>query len=450
MDCTQVREELSALMDGELTPARRTEVEAHLSQCSACLREAHALQQVDTLFHTLPKLETPPEFNETVHRIIQAANPDAPIRFEHVRRMRMRMWPLLATAVMLMVIIAAILPRIASQSRKQQLATVPATGTASTATAEKAISEIGVPVVPVPPASATPRHGEAETSYSFDNANAAEDKKVKEKNTPSPDLIHAKKKEMESPSPQAAPVTNGPTKTGVDTGGMVKSENSVSASISSKGSFLLENNRDTPQGNAADVETKINISSAGGFETAALPKNELPNENTSKAKASPAPSVPLPDAAPSPKRPVEIGVANNDTDSSSPKTNASSEERIASTSRSPQQVVTKPESTTLAPAEAAPSPAPAPPVKEKISVVVSQTQETKPQENERRIIEGANFDYKEGVWRQEGYKGEKVEQLAPESDTWKALLKDNPKLGAFRQLAPKVILKIAEKWYCIG
>ena len=38
MDCAQAKEEFSALLDGELTPESRAAIEAHLSECSDCLR----------------------------------------------------------------------------------------------------------------------------------------------------------------------------------------------------------------------------------------------------------------------------------------------------------------------------------------------------------------------------------------------------------------------------
>lgn len=44
--CESYQESLSGLLDGELTPARRAVVEAHLAQCAACTREYEILSRL--------------------------------------------------------------------------------------------------------------------------------------------------------------------------------------------------------------------------------------------------------------------------------------------------------------------------------------------------------------------------------------------------------------------
>ena len=396
MDCTTVREELSALMDGELPPDRHAAVEAHLAQCSECLREAHALQQVDTLFHALPMLETPPEFQETIRRITQAAEPDAPIQFERVHRIRMRMGPLLVTAAMLIVVVVAVLPRFASQSKKIHLATTPVADTLSTTGSESVISETGAPAA----------------------------------STPS--LENVQEKQIATPAPQAAPVPNALTVSPVDAGETATPESATvsydingdgvseavkvdpqkgtTGSLSLKDSTPQDENRITTSGAAVKAESKKKAS-AGAFKSEMLPQVEPTGDATRKAKEAVASVSSRPAEKPSPNRSAGIAVTEDDKQKQDEDGDMKGEKVIANTPL--QRYVT-------------------------------------PKENERRVIEGVNFDYKEGAWRQEGYKGEKTDALIPESDIWKTLIKEYPKLGAFRQLVPKVVFKIAEKWYCIG
>jgi anti-sigma factor RsiW len=53
MACTQMRERLSAWLDGELTAEERREVAAHLEVCTACSRELALLKELDAALGTL-------------------------------------------------------------------------------------------------------------------------------------------------------------------------------------------------------------------------------------------------------------------------------------------------------------------------------------------------------------------------------------------------------------
>lgn len=57
MVCQSCIESLTALMDGELTPALRAEVEAHLADCSACRQEHASLESAYPVAAALPELE---------------------------------------------------------------------------------------------------------------------------------------------------------------------------------------------------------------------------------------------------------------------------------------------------------------------------------------------------------------------------------------------------------
>lgn len=57
---------LSALVDGELTPAEETAARTHLATCAACREELAALERVRALVRSLPGLDLPPLVVERV------------------------------------------------------------------------------------------------------------------------------------------------------------------------------------------------------------------------------------------------------------------------------------------------------------------------------------------------------------------------------------------------
>lgn len=91
MDCTQARDEFSALLDGELAPEERAAVESHLSLCSDCLRELDGLKRVDVFYRQLPSVKAPEGFEEGVR---QGLRTRVLLRFPR----RRPVWPYLAAA----------------------------------------------------------------------------------------------------------------------------------------------------------------------------------------------------------------------------------------------------------------------------------------------------------------------------------------------------------------
>ena len=62
MNCQEVRENLSAYLDGELDKQKSSNMAAHLLACTHCRRECEQLQMVNALWQQLPEIEPPPEF----------------------------------------------------------------------------------------------------------------------------------------------------------------------------------------------------------------------------------------------------------------------------------------------------------------------------------------------------------------------------------------------------
>jgi anti-sigma factor RsiW len=69
-NCQDIQPELSACIDGELTPPQRAEVEAHVASCPRCQRELAELKALAAGMAALPKLQPPPRFLAEVRRKI--------------------------------------------------------------------------------------------------------------------------------------------------------------------------------------------------------------------------------------------------------------------------------------------------------------------------------------------------------------------------------------------
>ena len=104
MECTEVREEFSALLDDELAPEVRAAVEAHLTGCSACLRALAEYKRVDALYRGLPAQRAPEDFEA---RVRAAVHPRI-VRFPRRAFERKRVWPLLAAAATFLVILGGL------------------------------------------------------------------------------------------------------------------------------------------------------------------------------------------------------------------------------------------------------------------------------------------------------------------------------------------------------
>lgn len=77
-ECDIIQAELSAYVDGELTPHRRELVEAHLSSCQRCQEALGELKTIVAGVAEMPKLPTPPRFLAEVRRkIARGDNPEA-------------------------------------------------------------------------------------------------------------------------------------------------------------------------------------------------------------------------------------------------------------------------------------------------------------------------------------------------------------------------------------
>jgi len=63
MECREVKERLSAHLDGELDESTSRRVIHHLEGCDACREEFGAMRRIDRSMRALPILEAPPGFS---------------------------------------------------------------------------------------------------------------------------------------------------------------------------------------------------------------------------------------------------------------------------------------------------------------------------------------------------------------------------------------------------
>jgi Putative zinc-finger len=128
MTCADNRSLHSALLDGELAPAERAQVEAHLATCAECTAELSALARTLGMLHALPAPRAPLGF---VDRVLEAARP-----LPWYRRWGRRLFqplrvklPLEAAAVMLVALGAVYVfqhtPELQQAARQEQPAPSP-------------------------------------------------------------------------------------------------------------------------------------------------------------------------------------------------------------------------------------------------------------------------------------------------------------------------------------
>lgn len=69
-NCQDIQPELSAYVDGELTPPQRAEIETHVASCPRCQRDLAELKALAAGMTALPKLQPAPRFLAEVRRKI--------------------------------------------------------------------------------------------------------------------------------------------------------------------------------------------------------------------------------------------------------------------------------------------------------------------------------------------------------------------------------------------
>jgi anti-sigma factor RsiW len=104
MSCEAVQSKLSEYAVGLLNECERADVQRHLDECDACLREWEALQRVGLMIDAVSLEEAPPRLWESIRSRIEAE----PVRQSLWDVLRWRQFPRLAYAGVLATIVVAI------------------------------------------------------------------------------------------------------------------------------------------------------------------------------------------------------------------------------------------------------------------------------------------------------------------------------------------------------
>lgn len=101
--CEDVREEFSALLDGELDSDEQDGIEHHLSECSDCLRELDGMKRVGDLYSELPVVSTPDDFEISLSDESTSSNV-VELQSSHRKTQPLSFRPLLAAAAVLVLL----------------------------------------------------------------------------------------------------------------------------------------------------------------------------------------------------------------------------------------------------------------------------------------------------------------------------------------------------------
>ena len=99
IDKDRIRDEFSPLLDGELAPDERAELEQNLAEDAGLLWELDGLRKVDELYRQLPSEQAPEGFEDGVRGALQPGI----VRFTRRRLGRKALWPVAAAAAMFVV-----------------------------------------------------------------------------------------------------------------------------------------------------------------------------------------------------------------------------------------------------------------------------------------------------------------------------------------------------------
>jgi len=437
MNCADVRHEFSALLDGELTPETRAAVEAHLSECSDCLRELDKIKPVDALYRALPRQQAPDDFEKRVRTsgdFPGTTTEEKPtviqFRSREQRVAAHRVWPLLAAATVL-VILGGILLQMDSQNQRFKMASK----------SEEAESPTTI----------------SSSSLKEENVQRVSDEEIKQQ-------LRA--------LGYLGPDTDGVGK-GDATDTLVKE---VSENPQSVGDITRENG--SRQERASKFDDSAAISGLKKTEEKQRARIGVPAK-TLPAEAPPAAQSPSPmayDLAAASAEKDYRGVddaepGNAKAKTALPGTIAPAETPLAEVAQEP-----KPPQPTMPmlespaprrtqkdpkPVAAAPMPRPRDMDKNELdegasdpalSVGRAANFAEMPEEEqigEEQIVGDRLFELRENTWVEKGYEGEKTVSVYRNSESLRQLIERHSELSTITTLGDRVIFRLEEKWYRI-
>jgi len=388
------------MLDDELAPEVRAAVEAHLTDCSACLRALAEYKRVDALYRGLPAQRAPEGFEE---RVRAAVHPKI-VRFPRRTFARKRVWPLLAAAATFLVILGGL---VVQQQRAHRgrfdIAAVPGSKRGPSAVDTVAPQEVkGKPI--------------SEFEGIEDGASRPEEAVLDEK---SRRVVH-RSMPSERPAPEPPPAAAPLAPEAVEAPALAEEMAPPRALPKGLGTQPeLEREVAAPQPEPLSrgrgtIEQDKEGQLTAGTHLAKFKKDETKAVATENAIPAQAPAAPPPAPAPPVLRAPETVGAGQTLLADS-----------AETAFAGKRVPVAPEKTAITGDTAAPG-----------AVAAS-----------RRTIAGRVFNFREGIWRQEGYRRQKTTLLKRDSEVLRKLEERHPEVAEILALHDRVVFRLDDTWY---
>ena len=419
MNKEEIREQFSSLLDGELSPEERQDLENALSQDAEMLRELAKIKQVDTLFRRMPKVETPAHFDADVRNAIRPRL----LAFGRRGDSRRPIWPLLASAAMLTLVSGLIWYMMPTQAPLELAGSLEEAQPTSNmyklkaakpdVQAEIATSESAPPAPKATPADAIDRLDSRQEMPSLQSMTDRALSPDPSGNAPVPaqqnDLrlkslgysAAAKKESGENAGSETSKDADAPLDVA---DGMLADEiepqarfnvqgadDGTSAGGSALGQILAQ--RPALSNEMKSVDEVDNAIAGAKVESEQFPKQKSESIATPAPPASAAPASPM--AVAEPVEQTKLAIEGPQAKEAAAESAKPSEEMLTLSVTTPKRA----------------------------------------------------FNVDSGVWTEKGYAGEPLTTVIVDSDAYKSLVQKYPDTAEFAGLGSRVIAKIDSKWY---
>lgn len=425
--CEKIREEFSALLDGELDAETREAVEAHLHECSECLLELSRYKKVSEMYNRMERVPAPPDFEARVADAIWPKIVPLPER----KKFHLRWMPAFAAAAVLLIIAGTFVV----------LPTVYAPGTLKISKLKEAPAAETVPQPEPPEAAPEQKLFSGEKNVTGQTEDEA---------APS-NAFFARVDTTGKMETQAAPAL-APTPAPIPAPPMLRQATPLHEIIAPKLEPMPEMAKEEPK-----PEPKPELKP----EPKPEPKLKLESEPEQKVLAKAA--VPEKDQGVEPSAPEEaVGGAAPDLISMT--MDATEMEEESKPVEAMPSVASAPAAASAPPTP--PAPAASAPVEEGRgrrsaargtfgagyggpSVMKEQKVSHAPTQTNERALNGKTFDYLEDTWFERGYSGQNKVSVDRGSSQYQDLLKKYPAIAQWSDLGSRVVLKLDDTWYLI-
>lgn len=445
MNCDEIRNEFSALLDGELEAKIRAQAEQHLAGCPECRRALEQMKQVDVLYRGLAPQMAPEGFEKGVRARIAASHAVAPRTVRPIWR-RWYAWVPAVAAVALVVFIG--IPRASAPPDRLHIASVKTRQEASTpygVVSEHAIPTAAKPMEPQTSSTTTtdstsPKPSNAPIPETQEGVAQAHE--IVKRDTSSPDTVHTVN--TASPSvlpPHVSDIARDDT--------AVSNHRAISPAPGTiAGPGTLAKRPKASMAAAAPLPPPVPGVPAATEEKPQT--NAMPDRETMEMKKETESAIPpTPTPTPAPHGATALPQASPESASSQPSPQAagysSQSAKPDSSERPVQRYAAAKEETPDSRKDGLPSSPARDAVTMKMSPIPVPKAPTPPR---TKTVADRTFVLREGVWQQEGYtSGTRASILYRDSRTLATLLKKHPDLAPILEVGDRVIFQCDHRWY---